>query len=1194
MTSLLATESGTVVNERKSVLTFESDTIYDKHRQRRHILKSKENTYKHKCNKVIRRRLKKYKLRQDGTEDQDVLDVSKILVSSLIIKSPNSPKEPFRGETLRPKNYLFKMVRRDEAVKISKTLKNSNSEVVTIQNAIINSPLAISKQDKKQTNAFKLLMDSRNKSIGSNSPGKEKSDKLIDIEEVVEKKTMKAKRHLMLQKMAEAKGSLRNKEIEETQDKIIKKKMEKRAEKLKSMILKDSKSIKENEDSNDTMLKKTDDLKLCPKIQVEITNNNNSNKQIKTLKIVDIFNTIEEPINISPVKKILLKEDQEFLNKLSPSLKKKESMLSYFKKLEKDDECSPADSENDNIIKVKLQPRNKKKGKKKKLSLKRDTLATCDLIEINGENTKTSEEENKTSAESTTMNQKQLESSVIGDAEVKSERQKRKRNTKVDTKVNDSERNNAVVNNDSRPKRSVKRPVKYIDEACFSSSDEELHIFTPKKKKHIEIEADDKKPVNESKLLIDKLVKSKSEKKALKDISKKPAKLAPIFTPKQTDIAALEAKQKFLQSGVPEKLKKIIHQQKNNNTSDNSFPVVVHVQQRDIICEEGNKLSVNIPMMNMTEELCALTHKEGLFKNLLDLNIKLFAHNVDCKFKKSTQTLLQNIKKIHPKFPVYRTYRYLRSKGKGEFKDCNHVDVDNSIEIMNDLVDVFSDSPDRLNWTDKYKAMSTNQIIGNFESIKELKKWLISWTENELKSKPKSKPGSDSSDYYQSDTDSRDSMKSMNNLLILTGPTGCGKTASVYAVAAELAMKVIEVNASSKRTGKIMLQDLQEATQSHKVNRGTGSLDNSQKSQEKNKPEIAKNTKKRGRPKKSLNNEKLKKHSVKSEALSGASLSQESTRTDSSLILIDDADIVFEQDDGFSSAIVQLVQCSKRPVILITSSVACPHLQRFLQYGNILKMCPLLPRMLGTWLDIMCLADSGICWPGVGAKFLNHFKGDIRKTINYLQFYMSTYDVISDGEIASQNFDFYMTNIDDESSCMSWPDNEDSDVKGILVPANNEDTEINIWTDFVAKHSNLLNLTYPGQLFNIWWSMPLLLPTTNIVNSMKKVSENSQCKNGKVSLELEAMANAIDALSLSDYISHINPDTNSNITSQPWYYAEEHSVSERENLDYYIKEYEVTDEICHTMVTSSIATAQDVLGCDRKIEISSPGMTLHR
>ena len=58
----------------------------------------------------------------------------------------------------------------------------------------------------------------------------------------------------------------------------------------------------------------------------------------------------------------------------------------------------------------------------------------------------------------------------------------------------------------------------------------------------------------------------------------------------------------------------------------------------------------------------------------------------------------------------------------------------------------------------------------------------------------------------------------MCNCYLLVGPPGCGKTASVYALAEELVYNVLEVNASSRRNGRTVLSHLQEATQSHSLN----------------------------------------------------------------------------------------------------------------------------------------------------------------------------------------------------------------------------------------------------------------------------------------------------------------------------------------------------------------------------------------
>merc|ERR1719414_2208117 len=90
----------------------------------------------------------------------------------------------------------------------------------------------------------------------------------------------------------------------------------------------------------------------------------------------------------------------------------------------------------------------------------------------------------------------------------------------------------------------------------------------------------------------------------------------------------------------------------------------------------------------------------------------------------------------------------------------------------------------------------------------------------------KNNPISDSSD---SDSDFSDASESTcvsestsdedrsRWIALLVGPNGVGKTATVYALAHEMGFKVLELNASSTRSGRQVLANLREATQSHSV-----------------------------------------------------------------------------------------------------------------------------------------------------------------------------------------------------------------------------------------------------------------------------------------------------------------------------------------------------------------------------------------
>lgn len=1171
--------------------------LKNKHKR---VLKSRENIFKPKCSRELKKKLKKYKLRRDGIEDPDILNVSKILVSSLRIKSPNNSDKIncnnniIEPEELEQANYLIRMVRKKK-ICTEVQLASANGNIgQKEEDTIPTSNIPEEGTNKKHMDAFKLLMDSRNKSIGSNSPGKEKTDEPESKEEI-ERKEIKAKRVLSLQKMAMSKGSLKKKEIEEFRDKCIEKKMVKRAERLKQMIAKpDSKSEQ----------KKAGFSKKQPKPTYD-------NSEIKTkpekkaLQLCDIFNEISEPVDQSkPPKKNPKQEDIEFLKKLSPSIKKKENMLSYFQKVSKDDSDGNVDDcsgKNDkSVIKVKF--RSKRKNKCKVLNL--TEKLTPDEAPV------------KKIATVNKSNQSYDDSPM---------RVKRKRNLNIDDNLSSPVLKNSLTPSSAeRPKRNVKKPLKYSEE--IFSSDEEFHIFTPKKKKNNEkpltskivettqqvnkeIDSETENRIkgtkngvvdiskkDESKCKLNKktsLSLSKDQNNSSKTLKlnnvKKAVKLAPIFVAKvQLSPAEIEAKQKFLNSGVPEKLKKKAETTTNVVAVD-IFPSVVHIQQSlpDLSIHQVKD------WFNSLVEIEEISNVQyvNLFKNLLVLE-ETNDLIIPVASKHAPEKILKSIKGAYPKFPVYRTYHLLSGKRKGEFKDCVYPDLDNSSEIISaQCIDVNNENPDQLNWCDKYKPTSSKQIIGNFESIKELKKWLETWTENLFKAR-QANDSSDSSDFYYSDTDSRDINRNTNNVLILTGQTGSGKTSCVYAVASELAIKVIEVNASSKRTGKIMLQDLQEATQSHKVDRAKSNSDNSQKLSEEI---IPTQLKKRGRPKKVYPGKRNQSPDPKSKLSSQKSnensqsqviASQESARTVMSLILIDDADIVFEQDDGFCSAITQLIQSSKRPVILVTSSLTCPHLQRFLQYGKVLHMRPVLSRMLGTWLDIMCLADVGKCSFGLGAKVLDFYKGDIRKTINCLQFYMNSSKQMNQGDDLALSQ--LRRNIDDEDSSMSWVDSESSD-----APVLN-DTDADFYND---KLMQLLHIGVPLNVFSVWWNLPTLYSDCNNTKEIdNRNCTNIECKKHQEAMDgLSRISNVLDTISVIDYFdSNIDSYKSTNICTRPWYTSENASLFENENFECYKKSSFITQEISDILMKSAISTAQGAFKNGNSLSFPSPSASIQR
>ncbi|CAF4908481.1 unnamed protein product [Pieris macdunnoughi] len=991
-------------------------------------------------------------------------------------------------------------------------------------------------QEKSSTNAFQLLMESRLKSIGSNSPGKHRPVIEPECQELLVKRELKAKRVLSLQKMAEAKGSLKNKELEDFRDRTLKKQLSKQAETFKLML-----SQENSERKN-----KTNENKEHSLSDIEIIDVNDTHllDVKKTLQLCNMFEKSDAEGFSKKLTKKVSTEDMEFLSKLSPSIRKKENMMSYFPKVEEKvaDTDNPADEgEITDTIKVKfkskiMKTKSHRRNKDQKFSnnpQNKMEISRCDEIQDLTKSRKLKVSECSTS-------------NLIP--------------------IDDTE----VINDDKRPKRKTKRPAKYLDDTKVSSSDEELYIFTPKKKKNSGRFTVNKSTLNligikelcqnKNPSIKENHENSQSQIKPMKCTDNKlinPLKLAPIFTSKLSNlsVAEKEARQKFLHSGIPQKLKKDNSQLKNN-TAKLEFHPVVHIQQN--IAKTLDKIEINFSSLCDSSNDSNLEINDNLFKSLTSMDEEV--KQVIPSNQHDQENLLHMIKHSYHKFPVYRTYHLLKGKSNGENKDFNYPDLDNSIEIIHDLPNDF-DSIDKLCWVEKYKPTSTKQIIGNFAAIDELKKWLQSWTESLVKTKKGGGSGSsDFDDFQDSDDESRETLRTSNNVLVICGDVGSGKTSSVYAVAAELAIKVIEVNSSSKRTGKIMLQDLQEATRSHKVDRGKSNSDNSQKLQETAKPKLPK---KRGRPKKAKDLSKDVKKIENMKCIVECSSSQDSVRTDSSLILIDDADIVFEQDDGFCSAISQLIQSSKRPVILITSSLSCQHLQKFIQLGKVIKMHKFLPRMSGTWLDIMCVADTGICFPGLGDGLLDYYKGDIRKTIHSLQFYMVSYKHSTCEN--SQEIAHDKLSIEDENSCLSWTDEYNTD----------KTTQPNTSKNLVQQHIKVISLGAPLDLLSVWWSI------SNVYESHIE-NDNQDSK------QLISISNGLCIISEADCFTK-----RANICDKMWYPKESASLNETQSYEYYNRNNEVSKDIAREL---GLLGSKCTTNCKSEviIDISAPGYYTER
>ena len=171
---------------------------------------------KHKHRDKEKRHSKKKPLQEKSTlENGKVVHESPLKSGSILQHFQRTPK---KGEDpLRSKD--------DDEVEVIVAVEDENSNA---------GRGSTTPKNTKVTNAFEVMMNARNKSIGSNTPGKDSPSPVVDKETAA----VTAKRKIKLHEWAEQKGGAKRKLEEEARAAYVEDKLEKRAKRLVVILIK--------------------------------------------------------------------------------------------------------------------------------------------------------------------------------------------------------------------------------------------------------------------------------------------------------------------------------------------------------------------------------------------------------------------------------------------------------------------------------------------------------------------------------------------------------------------------------------------------------------------------------------------------------------------------------------------------------------------------------------------------------------------------------------------------------------------------------------------------------------------------------------------------------------------------------------------------------------------------------------------
>ncbi|KAF4949783.1 hypothetical protein FGADI_8651 [Fusarium gaditjirri] len=266
----------------------------------------------------------------------------------------------------------------------------------------------------------------------------------------------------------------------------------------------------------------------------------------------------------------------------------------------------------------------------------------------------------------------------------------------------------------------------------------------------------------------------------------------------------------------------------------------------------------------------------------------------------------------------------------------------------------------------------------------------------------------------------------LTNAVVISGPHGSGKSATVYAMAKELGFEIFEINSASRRNGKDILEKVGDMTrnhlvQQHRADPGSGTTEED---------EISRDLKsgKQGMMTAFFHKSRVSKPPAKKPA---EEKSPETTKTSSaksqkqSLILLEEVDVLYEEDKQFWATLMGMMAQSKRPFIMTCNDESLVPLQSLSLHG-IFRFAP-PPMDLAVDLCLLTAANEGHILRRTAVEALYKSRNnDLRSSLTELNYWCQ----IGVGD-RKGGFDWF---------CLRWPKGTDLDENGDVVRVLSEDT----------------------------------------------------------------------------------------------------------------------------------------------------------